>query len=149
MLQSIGLLLSEPNPDDSLMADIVRAARPRASRAPRSRLRVVFVSPLTQASEFKHQRGVFEEKARRWTQQHACGTLAAQAGGGDDSAEAAGAAEAAAAGAEAAAPHKRAAEGEAGSDTPAEDAKPAQADAPPQRKRLQLSRPAPPPPPAD
>jgi hypothetical protein len=26
VLQSIGLLLSEPNPDDSLMADIVRAA---------------------------------------------------------------------------------------------------------------------------
>jgi hypothetical protein len=27
VLQSIGVLLSEPNPDDGLMSDIVRAAR--------------------------------------------------------------------------------------------------------------------------
>jgi hypothetical protein len=97
---------------------------------------------LCQASEYKHQRGVFDEKARRCTQQHACGTLAAQAGGEGGAAAAGGAEEAVDAGAEAAAAPKRAAEGEAGSDAPAAEAKPAEGDAPPQRKRLQLSRPA-------
>lgn len=97
---------------------------------------------LCQASEYKHQRGVFDEKARRCTQQHACGTLAAQAGGESGAAAAGGAEEAAGAGAEPAAAPKRAAEDEAGSDAPAAEAKPAEGDVPPQRKRLQLSRPA-------
>ena len=104
-----------------------------------------------QASEYKHQRSVFDDKARRFTQQHACGTLEAQAGGDGGAGAAGGASDAAGAAAEAAAPPKRAAEGEAGSEAPAGDAPAAQGDAPLQRKRLQLSRPAapPPPPPAE
>uniref|UniRef100_A0A1A8MPG7 Ubiquitin-conjugating enzyme E2 T n=2 Tax=Nothobranchius TaxID=28779 RepID=A0A1A8MPG7_9TELE len=45
VLTSIQLLMAEPNPDDPLMADI--------------------------SSEFKYNKHVFVEKARRWTQEHA------------------------------------------------------------------------------
>ncbi|CAN9516063.1 unnamed protein product [Ophioblennius macclurei] len=45
VLTSIQLLMSEPNPDDPLMADI--------------------------SSEFKYNKHVFLEKARKWTQEHA------------------------------------------------------------------------------
>ncbi|XP_008336001.1 ubiquitin-conjugating enzyme E2 T, partial [Cynoglossus semilaevis] len=45
VLSSIQLLMAEPNPDDPLMADI--------------------------SSEFKYNKSLFMEKARRWTQCHA------------------------------------------------------------------------------
>ncbi|KAM4571632.1 ubiquitin-conjugating enzyme E2 T [Fundulus diaphanus] len=45
VLTSIQLLMAEPNPDDPLMADI--------------------------SSEFKYNRHVFTEKAKKWTQEHA------------------------------------------------------------------------------
>ncbi|EFN56722.1 hypothetical protein CHLNCDRAFT_13870, partial [Chlorella variabilis] len=45
LLASVGLLLAEPNPDDGLVTDIT--------------------------AEFKHQRQVFDAKARQWTQRHA------------------------------------------------------------------------------
>lgn len=45
VLTSIQLLMAEPNPDDPLMADI--------------------------SSEFKYNRHLFMEKARKWTQEHA------------------------------------------------------------------------------
>lgn len=45
VLTSIQLLMAEPNPDDPLMADI--------------------------SSEFKYNKQLFTEKARKWTQQHA------------------------------------------------------------------------------
>ncbi|XP_029975345.1 ubiquitin-conjugating enzyme E2 T [Salarias fasciatus] len=45
VLTSIQLLMSEPNPDDPLMADI--------------------------SSEFKYNKHLFTEKARKWTQEHA------------------------------------------------------------------------------
>lgn len=45
VLTSIQLLMAEPNPDDPLMADI--------------------------SSEFKYNKHLFMEKARKWTQEHA------------------------------------------------------------------------------
>ncbi|KAK2851455.1 hypothetical protein Q5P01_007731 [Channa striata] len=45
VLTSIQLLMAEPNPDDPLMADI--------------------------SSEFKYNKQLFVEKARKWTQEHA------------------------------------------------------------------------------
>ncbi|KAM9828452.1 ubiquitin-conjugating enzyme E2 T isoform X1 [Syngnathus typhle] len=45
LLTSIQLLMSEPNPDDPLMADI--------------------------ASEFRHNKQLFMQKARKWTEEHA------------------------------------------------------------------------------
>ncbi len=105
-----------------------------------------------QASEFKHARSLFDDKARRSTQQFACGTLAAQAGQSGEGAsgaappeqpEAAPAADAGAAGGAAPAPKRaadEAAEGGAGGALPAADT---DAAAPPPRKRLQLSRPPP------
>ncbi|TDH10517.1 hypothetical protein EPR50_G00075950 [Perca flavescens] len=45
VLTSIQLLMAEPNPDDPLMADI--------------------------SSEFKYNKPLFTEKARKWTQEHA------------------------------------------------------------------------------
>ncbi|KAF3696927.1 Ubiquitin-conjugating enzyme E2 T [Channa argus] len=45
VLASIQLLMAEPNPDDPLMADI--------------------------SSEFKYNKQLFVEKARKWTQEHA------------------------------------------------------------------------------
>ncbi|KAM3618533.1 uncharacterized protein V6R79_021413 [Siganus canaliculatus] len=45
VLTSIQLLMAEPNPDDPLMADI--------------------------SSEFKYNKQLFTEKARKWTQEHA------------------------------------------------------------------------------
>ncbi|KPP70694.1 ubiquitin-conjugating enzyme E2 T-like, partial [Scleropages formosus] len=45
VLSSIQLLMAEPNPDDPLMADI--------------------------SSEYKYNRHVFLEKAKRWTEKHA------------------------------------------------------------------------------
>ncbi|XP_022047485.1 ubiquitin-conjugating enzyme E2 T [Acanthochromis polyacanthus] len=45
VLTSIQLLMAEPNPDDPLMADI--------------------------SSEFKYNKHLFTEKARKWTQEHA------------------------------------------------------------------------------
>ncbi|XP_023281003.1 ubiquitin-conjugating enzyme E2 T [Seriola lalandi dorsalis] len=45
VLSSIQLLMAEPNPDDPLMADI--------------------------SSEFKYNKQLFMEKARKWTQEHA------------------------------------------------------------------------------
>lgn len=45
VLTSIQLLMAEPNPDDPLMADI--------------------------SSEFKYNKQLFMEKARKWTQEHA------------------------------------------------------------------------------
>ncbi|XP_068453838.1 ubiquitin-conjugating enzyme E2 T [Clinocottus analis] len=45
VLTSIQLLMTEPNPDDPLMADI--------------------------SSEFKYNKQLFTEKARKWTQEHA------------------------------------------------------------------------------
>lgn len=45
VLASIGLLLAEPNPEDGLVTDVT--------------------------SEYKHQRQVFDAKARQWTQRHA------------------------------------------------------------------------------
>ncbi|KAM6928538.1 ubiquitin-conjugating enzyme E2 T isoform 1-T1 [Lycodopsis pacificus] len=45
VLSSIQLLMNEPNPDDPLMADI--------------------------SSEFKYNKQLFTEKARKWTQEHA------------------------------------------------------------------------------
>ncbi|KAM6924627.1 ubiquitin-conjugating enzyme E2 T [Xenentodon cancila] len=45
VLTSIQLLMAEPNPDDPLMADI--------------------------SSEFKYNKSLFMEKARKWTQEHA------------------------------------------------------------------------------
>ncbi|GLJ29654.1 hypothetical protein SUGI_0584750 [Cryptomeria japonica] len=45
VLASIGLLLSEPNPDDGLMCDI--------------------------SAEYKHNRSTFDQKARSWTQKYA------------------------------------------------------------------------------
>jgi len=55
VLQSIGLLLSEPNPDDGLMGDI--------------------------AAEFKHRRDLFDAKARSLTREKASGTAAGPDGG--------------------------------------------------------------------
>uniref|UniRef100_A0A8C5P7I6 Ubiquitin-conjugating enzyme E2 T n=1 Tax=Leptobrachium leishanense TaxID=445787 RepID=A0A8C5P7I6_9ANUR len=51
VLTSIQLLMSEPNPDDPLMADI--------------------------SSEFKYNRTVFVSNARKWTEQHAMAKLQA------------------------------------------------------------------------
>ncbi|KAL4442433.1 hypothetical protein ABPG77_005017 [Micractinium sp. CCAP 211/92] len=45
VLASIGLLLAEPNPEDGLVTDVT--------------------------AEYKHQRQVFDAKARQWTQRHA------------------------------------------------------------------------------
>jgi hypothetical protein len=173
VLQSIGLLLAEPNPDDGLMSDIVRAPlrqlwlrmrdTPPLSCTADTRVRCCAAPP--QASEYKHARSVFDDKARRSTQQHACGTLAAQAGpsgaGGSGAAgaeaaaapadaapvqpQAAPAADADGSAAAAAAAPKRSAEAAAQGDgaAPAAGEAAAPAAAPP-RKRLQLSRPAPP-----
>ncbi|PRW50870.1 ubiquitin-conjugating enzyme E2 T [Chlorella sorokiniana] len=67
VLASIGLLLEEPNPDDGLVTDIT--------------------------AEFKHQRQVFDAKARQWTQRHAMpGSRDAAADAAGDGAKAAAAA---------------------------------------------------------
>ncbi|KAI3427221.1 hypothetical protein D9Q98_007156 [Chlorella vulgaris] len=68
ILASIGLLLAQPNPDDGLVTDIT--------------------------AEFRHQRQVFDAKARQWTQRHAT-----QAARSEDADAAAAAAAAGAAGA--------------------------------------------------
>uniref|UniRef100_A0A3B3TJR3 Ubiquitin-conjugating enzyme E2 T n=1 Tax=Poecilia latipinna TaxID=48699 RepID=A0A3B3TJR3_9TELE len=53
VLTSIQLLMAEPNPDDPLMADI--------------------------SSEFKYNKYLFTEKAKKWTQEHAIQTNKARA----------------------------------------------------------------------
>uniref|UniRef100_A0A5K1UGT3 Ubiquitin-conjugating enzyme E2 T n=2 Tax=Macaca TaxID=9539 RepID=A0A5K1UGT3_MACMU len=54
VLTSIQLLMSEPNPDDPLMADIVNIP--------------IF---LCNSSEFKYNKPVFLKNARQWTEKHA------------------------------------------------------------------------------
>eukprot|EP00887_Chlorella_sp_A99_P007099 scaffold2.g7099.t1 len=56
VLQSLGLLLAHPNPDDGLVTDVT--------------------------SEYKHQRQAFDAKARQWTRRHAMPDAAAAAGAG-------------------------------------------------------------------
>ena len=101
-----------------------------------------------QSAEYKHSRSVFEEKARQWTQRHACGALGALpsgAAGGSGAPQDAPAASAD--GCAAPAPHKRPAEEDAppaddGGAGPGAEKPPDEAAVAPQRKRLQLSRPA-------
>ncbi len=133
VLASIGLLLAEPNPEDGLVTDIVRCcmgvcctlccrqrlqspSRPSLSPTVCSSWLIVQLpshpdrsaarpaATLLQTAEFKHQRQVFDSKARQWTQRHAmpsnggveaaaAGWEAAAAGGCDDSAEVGGGAE--------------------------------------------------------
>nr|KAF6395679.1 ubiquitin conjugating enzyme E2 T [Rousettus aegyptiacus] len=76
VLTSIQLLMSEPNPDDPLVADVVSICPPGSPRRwtlPCKSCCFPLTLPLisSQSSEFKYNKPVFLRNARQWTEKHA------------------------------------------------------------------------------
>lgn len=76
VLTSIQLLMSEPNPDDPLVADVVSVCPPGSPRRwtlPCKSCCFPLTLPLisSQSSEFKYNKPVFLQNARQWTEKHA------------------------------------------------------------------------------
>jgi ubiquitin-protein ligase len=83
VLISLGLLLSEPNPDDGLVTDVVSIRPLKTISISIISIPVVITKktespqilhplvPHVQTEEFKHRRATFDAKAREWTERHA------------------------------------------------------------------------------
>jgi ubiquitin-conjugating enzyme E2 T len=74
VLTSIGLLLSEPNPDDGLMCEAVSGYAHKwfgTSFGYRSLLDLMYVWINVQSREYKYNRQAFDQKARSMTEKYA------------------------------------------------------------------------------
>lgn len=72
LLTTLRVLLSAPNADDALVADIVRACAVAATSLPHRGASLPWcLAPLPQASLFQSDRAQFDRIAREWTLRHA------------------------------------------------------------------------------